>query len=78
MDLRIFLQENKYIDFSSQIIQSKAHELFKNINSNTEKAKIAFEYVRDEIPHSFEIQLLADSEPNPIRVVPASVSCTEK
>ncbi|AGK99618.1 transglutaminase domain-containing protein [Clostridium pasteurianum] len=56
MDLKIFLQENKYIDFSSQIIQSKSHELFRNINSNTEKAKIAFEYVRDEIPHSFDIQ----------------------
>ncbi len=39
---------------------------------------IAFEFIRDEIPHSFEIQLLADSEPNPIRVVPASVSCAEK
>ncbi|MHC1685171.1 MAG: transglutaminase family protein [Clostridiaceae bacterium] len=56
MDLGVFLQENKYIDFSSQIIQNKAHELFENINSDIEKAKIAFEYVRDEIPHSFDIQ----------------------
>lgn len=56
MDLKIFLQEDKYIDFSSPIIQIKSDELFRNINSNIEKAKIAFEYVRDEIPHSFDVQ----------------------
>lgn len=56
MDLNIFLQENKYIDFSSQIIQRKSHELFRDLTSNVEKAKIAFEYVRDQIPHSFDIK----------------------
>lgn len=56
MDLKIFLQENKYIDFSSPIIQIKSDELFRNINSNIDKATIAFEYVRDEIPHSFDVQ----------------------
>lgn len=63
MDLKIFLQENKYIDFSSPIIQSKSHELFRNINSNTEKAKIAFEYVRDEIPVSNASMQMKSSNP---------------
>jgi transglutaminase-like putative cysteine protease len=56
MDFAVFLQENKYIDFSSPLIAGKAKQLFKHINTDAEKAKIAFEYVRDEIPHSFDIK----------------------
>lgn len=55
MDLTIFLAENRYVDFSSPIIKKKADELFCGINNDVEKAKIAYEYVRDEIPHSFDI-----------------------
>ncbi|MCX8129414.1 MAG: transglutaminase-like domain-containing protein [Clostridia bacterium] len=55
MDLSLFLAEDEYVDFSSSIITEKAYELFHNIKTDVEKAKIAFEYVRDEIPHSFEI-----------------------
>lgn len=55
MDLSIFLAEDKYIDFSSLLIREKADELFSHANTNVEKAKIAYEYVRDEIPHSFDI-----------------------
>ena len=50
-----FLEENKYIDFSAANIQGKAKELFSGINNDIGKAKTAYEYVRDEIPHSFDI-----------------------
>lgn len=55
MDLTIFLAENKYIDFSSLLVKEKAKELFCHTETNAEKAKIAYEYVRDDIPHSFDI-----------------------
>ncbi|EGW41783.1 transglutaminase family protein [Desulfosporosinus sp. OT] len=55
MDFAVFLQEHEYIDFSSTLIIEKAKQLFNQINTDVEKAKIAFEYVRDEIPHSFDI-----------------------
>jgi len=56
MNLTEFLKENEYINYSSENIVSKAQELFKGITNDIEKAKIAFEYVRDEIPHSFDIK----------------------
>ena len=46
--------EDKYIDFSNETIKSKAEELFEESMTDTEKAKIAFEFVRDEIKHSFD------------------------
>ena len=52
-DVTIFLEENKYVDYSSGNIREKAKDLFSGLNNTAEKAKIAFEYVRDEIPHSF-------------------------
>jgi len=55
MDFLIFLVKNKYVDFSSPIIKKKADELFHSVNNDIRKAKIAYEYVRDEIPHSFDI-----------------------
>ena len=56
MDNTIFLVENRYIDFSSTIIQYKVKSLFCDIDNDVEKTKIAYEYGRDEIPHSFDIQ----------------------
>lgn len=55
MELEQFLQENKYVDFSSPLIQEKAAALFHSAGSDTDKAKTAFLFVRDEIPHSFDI-----------------------
>ena len=55
MNMNIFLDENYYIDFSSTIIQAKAKTLFYGIDDSVEKTKIAYEYVRDEIPHTFDI-----------------------
>ena len=50
-----FLQEAPYIDYTAENIQAKAAELFDSISDNTEKARIAYEFVRDKIPHSFDI-----------------------
>lgn len=54
-DLSIFLDEHPYIDYSSPLIRAKADELFSGAETSLEKAKIAYEFVRDEIPHSFDI-----------------------
>ena len=56
MDDSIFLEENKYIDFSSAVIRDKAKSLFDGIDDDIEKSKIAYGFVRDEIPHTFDIQ----------------------
>lgn len=52
--MKAFLQDSKYIDYNSEIIQKKAAELFSDNMSGIEKAKTAYEFVRDEIPHSFD------------------------
>lgn len=54
MDL--FLHEHKYIDYSSPNIQAKAAELFNDLSDDAQKAKTAYEFVRDKIPHSFDIK----------------------
>lgn len=50
-----FLRETEYVDYSNPLIQEKAKELFDGIETDTEKAKIAFLFVRDDIPHTFDI-----------------------
>ena len=49
-----FLAATRYIDFNADNIQAKTYELFSDGMSDIEKAKVAFEFVRDEIPHSFD------------------------
>ena len=49
-----FLTASRYIDFGADNIQAKTNELFSDSMSNIDKARIAFEFVRDEIPHSFD------------------------
>jgi len=55
VDLTVFLAKSKYVDFLSPVIKEKAKALFHAKNTDLEKAKAAYEYVRDEIPHSFDI-----------------------
>lgn len=55
-DLSNYLLASKYIDFDKKIIQDKVKELFCDDLDEIQKVKIAFEYVRDEIPHSWDIQ----------------------
>ena len=52
--MRRFLQETKYIDYKSENIQLEAISLFSAEMSEPEKVKIAYEFVRDKIPHSFD------------------------
>ena len=55
MSVDIFLQETSYIDYSSPIVRDQAKALFKSVNSELEKVRIAFEFVRDEISHSLDV-----------------------
>ena len=51
-----FLQEHRYIDFSAPNIKAKAAELFAGLTNDVQKAKAAYEFVRDRIPHTFDIR----------------------
>ena len=53
--MKDFLVENKYVDFGDEGIRSKVSELFIFDMTDVQKAKIAYEFVRDEIEHSFDI-----------------------
>lgn len=55
-DITAYLELSKEVDFDHLHIKIKAEELFKNAMSDIEKARIAFEFVRDEIAHSWDIQ----------------------
>jgi transglutaminase-like putative cysteine protease len=55
-NLMDYLEELDVVDFSHPFIQKKINELFHEGQSEIEKAKIAFEFVRDEIAHSWDIQ----------------------
>jgi len=52
--MKRFLEENTYIDYHTQIIQKKATELFSPEMDEIEKTKVAYEFVRDQVPHSFD------------------------
>ncbi|MCX7923102.1 MAG: transglutaminase family protein [Clostridia bacterium] len=55
-NLSNYLLATKYVDFDKQIIQDKVKELFYGNLDEVEKVRIAFEYVRDEISHNWDIQ----------------------
>jgi len=50
-----YLKSDKYIDFYDQSIQQKTKELFDLLSDEKEKIRTAYEYVRDEIHHSGDI-----------------------
>ncbi|MGN7939070.1 transglutaminase-like domain-containing protein [Virgibacillus sp. 6R] len=54
--LNDFLKELNVVDYSHPIISEKINELFSNEQTDIEKVKIAFDYVRDSISHSWDIQ----------------------
>ncbi|WP_319379251.1 transglutaminase family protein [uncultured Methanocorpusculum sp.] len=54
--MQIFLREDPYVDLSHPLIREKAGELFSDLSSDIEKTRTAYEFVRDEIPHSFDIK----------------------
>ena len=51
-----YLVETKIIDYRAPIIQEKAEELRNGIESTIDYIVKAYEFVRDEIPHSWDIQ----------------------
>jgi transglutaminase-like putative cysteine protease len=53
--MRIFLQESKYMDFSAPIVVEKARTLCDGIFDDIQKARVAYVFVRDNIPHSFDV-----------------------
>lgn len=54
--LKDYLIEIKEVNYSNPIVAAKAGELFNPSQTEMEKAKVAFEFVRDEISHSWDIQ----------------------
>jgi transglutaminase-like putative cysteine protease len=53
--LSAYLEETDILDFHSPLLQKKIKEITKFGNNETEKAKMAFEYARDGIHHSFDL-----------------------
>ncbi|MBO1514655.1 transglutaminase-like domain-containing protein [Metabacillus bambusae] len=51
-----YLQELPEVDYSHPLLKEKSKELFHPGFSDIEKVKVAFEFVRDEIAHSWDIQ----------------------
>ncbi|SOC13440.1 transglutaminase superfamily protein [Ureibacillus xyleni] len=51
-----YVLELKEVNYSHPFIKKKTMELFTQSQSEIEKARIAFEFVRDEISHSWDIQ----------------------
>jgi hypothetical protein len=51
-----YLTELNKVNYSHPLIKSKAGELFNSSQNEIEKIKIAFEFVRDEICHSWDVQ----------------------
>lgn len=51
-----YLVELNEVDFSAPVLQEKISELFNPSQTEMAKVKVAFEYVRDKIPHSWDIQ----------------------
>lgn len=52
--MKEFLESTYYVDYTAPIIIQKAKELFSEDMTDIEKAEMAFYFVRDEIPHSFD------------------------
>ncbi|USK80753.1 transglutaminase family protein [Peribacillus frigoritolerans] len=55
-DLTDYLKELDVVDYSHPLIQKKVDEIFVNELSEIEKVKVAFEFVRDKVSHSWDIQ----------------------
>ena len=50
-----YLKEDDVIDYNDESITQLADELYKKADSETEYIKAAFEFVRDEVSHSADI-----------------------
>jgi transglutaminase-like putative cysteine protease len=50
-----YLLSSEIVDFDNELLRQKALELSKGAKSNIQKTKIIYEFVRDEINHSSDI-----------------------
>lgn len=55
-NLKDYLAELDVVNYSHPLIKEKVNELFNDNQTETQKVKIAFEFVRDKIFHSWDIQ----------------------
>lgn len=51
-----YLCELAEVDYSNPIIRAKSNELFNPLQTEIEKVKIAYEFIRDEISHTWDVQ----------------------
>lgn len=54
--IKDYLRESKEVNYSHPKIKEKAEELFNASQTEIEKIKATFDFVRDEISHSWDIQ----------------------
>lgn len=50
-----YLKESEIIDFGNDLLVGYADRLVEGISDNIERIKTIYEYIRDEISHSFDI-----------------------
>ncbi|MEK4425106.1 transglutaminase-like domain-containing protein [Solibacillus sp. FSL K6-1523] len=55
-DLNEYLLETEEVNYTHPMIQHKISELFQPDFTESQKIEIAFKFVRDQIPHSWDIQ----------------------
>lgn len=54
--LEDYLKESEVVDFSNPMIKEIIAELFSEKQNEIEKVRVAFEFVRDKVSHSLDIQ----------------------
>jgi len=60
-DLGRYLEDTITIDWQSPVVMSKAKELLGDRTDPEERVRTIFEFVRDEIPHSLDIETEAQT-----------------
>lgn len=56
IDLDAYLLASDVVDYEHETIQAIVHHFSQQITQPSDRAKIVYEFVRDQIPHSFDIQ----------------------
>jgi transglutaminase-like putative cysteine protease len=51
-----YLVADEVVDWRHPAVQSKAHKIVAGVTNDVEKARLLFEWVRDKIPHSKDIE----------------------
>jgi transglutaminase-like putative cysteine protease len=60
-DLGRYLEDTITIDWQSPVVMSKAKELLAGRTDPEERVRVLFDFVRDEIPHSLDIETEAQT-----------------